>query len=254
MKITHLLLTSVLALASSAAFACHTPTCTSSPDSSTSTSAGITGNISNGISSSSTSYINQGGASLAMSTAHVSETAGGTAWASSNKNSAPNGLIGGSTYTNGTASVTGLSASTGTGQAMTSGVAYGTATATSDAALVSKSGNAQLNLSGSATSGNQVGIGYATQSSGNGIAVGGASVAASTANQFQASGVVNACNTPITGSINDSKLGSTMTNAPVINQWAAGNASGNAFSPFTNNSTSTATQNVNVTGSFSATK
>lgn len=244
----------LLAFAANSAFACHTPTCTSTPTISGGVTTGITGNVSNTEAGISTSSIGSGGGSFAAVNASVSETATGSTTGYSSRNSGPNGSIAGSTSTYGSASVTGMSASVGTGQAMTNGVAYGTANATATENLKSTSPNATLNLSGSAASANQVGVGYATQSSGNGFDLGGASVNASSGSAFSANGIVNACNTPINGNVSDSKSGYTLTNAPVIQNVSIGSASGGAFSPFINNTTATATQTATVTGSFSATK
>jgi hypothetical protein len=202
----------------------------------------------------STSSLGSGGTSFAAATAGVSETANATGGFTSVKNAAPNGTITGSTSTSGSAFAGGVSATTGTGQAATNASAYGTGQATTDVALTSKNANGTLNLAGQASSGNQVGIGYATQSSGNGIAGGLATVGASSGNSFSATGTLADCTTPLNGKITDTKTGFTVTNPPVVNQFASGNASGGAFSPFTNGSTATAVQNVNVTGSFSATK
>jgi hypothetical protein len=176
----------------------------------------------------------------------------GTAGMASNSNTGPNGTISGSTSTVGSAYATGKSVTTGTGQAATNAVAYGTGTTTVVSNLVSKNANSSLNLSGTATSGNQVGIGYATSASGNSSASGNASVEASSANKFSATGTVASCSVPTTGVITDTKSGITSTPAPVINSNVVGNGVAGAFSPFVNNSTGTATQNVAVVGSFVA--
>lgn len=244
----------ILAFAANSAFACHTPTCTSTPTISSGFTGSITGNVSNTEAGISTSSIGSGGGSFAAVNASVSETAMGRTAGYSSSNTGPNGSIAGSTSTYGSASVVGMSASVGTGQAMTTGVAYGTANATATENLKSTSPNATLSLSGSATSANQVGVGYATQSTGNGLDIGGVSVNASSGSAFFASGLVNACNVPINGNVGDSKSGYTLTNAPVVQNVAIGNASGGAFSPFNNNTTATAIQTATVTGSFSATK
>jgi len=234
------------------AFACPQPTCTSTPTGSTTVTTGITGNVNNSIFGSSTSSIGLGGTSFASSTAGVKETATGAAGVFSNTSTGPNGTISGNTSTVGSAYATGKSVTTGTGEAATNAVAYGTGTTTVDSSLVSKNANGSLNLSGTATSGNQVGIGYATNASGNSSAAGNASVKASSANNFSATGTVASCSVPTTGVINDTKFGITSTPAPVINSAVAGNGVAGAFSPFVNNTTSTATQNISVVGSFVA--
>ncbi len=236
------------------AFACETPSCTSIPSFSTSTTGSVTGNISNSETSASGSKLGQGGASFAASTATVTEFATGSSGGYSSRNSAPNGTIGGGTFTQGSATVTATGASIGDAQSSAGGVAYGTGQATTTESLLSKNKNGSLQLNGTATSQNQVGVGYGVATNGGGFAQGSATVAASAGNEFSASGNANGCNVPVNGTVTDSKAGFTLTNAPVVSTSKFGNAQGGAFSPFTNGTTSNAYQTASVTGSFSATK
>ena len=233
----------------SAAVACPAPTCNSTSSGNVSSSVGITGNISNTINSGSQSFLGSGGGSFATSTAAVTESASATGGGESTSG-APNGSIYGATSTHGSASVTGFSATIGNASANTSGIAYGTAIANVTGSLTSTSSGGSLTLGGDATSTNQVGVGYGTQSANGGVSFGGVSVTASSGNAVTASGLLNSCTVPTNGTISDSKSGYTLTNAPVTNTYSSGNADGGAFSPFTNGSTSTATQSATVTGSF----
>lgn len=237
------------------AFACETPTCDSSGRVHVNTSTAISGNISNSIAGESTSSLGKGGASFATSSATVTESATAAGGGYTDHNTGPNNVIFGTTATQGTAAVTGTSITSGTGHAATGGVAYGTASATVNVHGISRGSGYVLKNHGTATSGNQVGIGYATESNGNGAVIGAASVDASSANGFIAGGIVNACNTSNpTGTLFDTKTGYTLTNQPEVNTFTRGNASGAAFSPFVNGTTGTAYQTATVNSSFAKTK
>lgn len=268
---------SAVAFSVSSAFACPTPTCASVPSPTTQIHATVTGNVNNSVAGYSSSSLGQSGASFAASTTTVTEEAGGVAGVTSNHNQAPNGTIYGASYTKGSVTTAGISASTGTGQAQTISAGYGSATSTVKAGLTSQStghgsqpnwhsnghpngnayhtgGNASLNLNGVATSSNTVGIGYQTGSAGDGLAMGQASVSALSGSGFLATGTAQACNVPVNGKITDYKAGATITNAPVVNSFAVGNAGGGAFSPYTSGNTATAQQGASVVGSFAASK
>lgn len=237
-----IIIASLLAFATTFAFACKTPSCSPvTVTSSNSSSLSVQGTISNQIVSEAVATAGQNKFSTAQASAGVTETAKafGTTSAAFCATCGPSAGIAGNVSTNGTAFTT----TSGTGTFGAVSAANGSADAALNTTVTAKQGGSTVTLTGGATAGNVLGIGSASGSlAGSNQTSGGALATASSFSGFLASGsVLNCLKGTITGTITDTKFGGAQ--AAVV-------TTGGGFANLAGGVGGAAFQNATITGSF----